>query len=197
MMQIYLIPKKNLRFNKNIDKIVLKDLFDIYPSEKEILVKDIVIKEFQNINKDYDVIELGDVINKINLINDKIKINFLDNSNLLIHFKNNKQDRTLFIRVILVCIILFLGAGMAIINFHSDVNMNESHRTILRILTGNKNKDLLFLQIPYSLGIGVGVAVFYNKIIPNFSKSEPSPLELEVSAFKTEVQNYIIENNEE
>ncbi|SHH54245.1 hypothetical protein [Tepidibacter thalassicus] len=194
-MEIYLIPKKNLKFSKNIHKIFLNDLFEIYPSEKEKLLKDVVIREFENIDKDYDVIELGEVINKISF-NNNIKINFLDNNNLLIYFKNDKRDKYLFIRVVLVCIILFLGAGMAIINFHSDVNMNESHRTILKILTGSKDENLLFLQIPYSLGIGIGVATFYNKLIPNFSKSEPSPLELEVSAFKNEVQNYIIENNE-
>jgi len=86
---------------------------------------------------------------------------------------------------------------MAIINFHSDVDITKSHKTILRILTGNETENLLLFQMAYSLGIGAGVAVFYNKVIPNFSKSEPSPLELEVSTFKSEVQSYIIENNKQ
>ncbi|WP_099192457.1 hypothetical protein [Tepidibacter mesophilus] len=196
-MEIYLKPKKNLKFEKDIKDLYLKDLFCIYPSQNEDLVKDIIVAHVNGINKDYEVIALGDVISRINNQNSYVKVNFLEFDDLLIHFDNPKKDNMLFIRVLFVCIVLFLGAGMAIINFHSDVDMAKSHKTILRILTGSETKNLFLFQIAYSLGIGTGVAVFYNKIIPNFSKSEPSPLELEVSTFKSEVQSYIIENNKQ
>lgn len=114
----------------------------------------------------------------------------------MVHFKENKKDKTILIRVALVCIILFLGAAMAIINFHADVDMKKSHATLLRIITGKGNENLLFLQIPYSLGIGIGVAVFYNKLIPNYSKSEPSPLELEVDSFRKEIERHMINRSE-
>ncbi|MEJ8555309.1 hypothetical protein [Tepidibacter sp. Z1-5] len=196
-MEIYLKPKKNLKFEKNIKDLYLKDLFYIYPSQNEDLVKDIIIAHVNGVSKDYEVIELGEVINRMNNQNSYVKVNFLEFDDLLIHFENPKKDNMLFIRVLFVCIILFLGAGMAIINFHSDVDMVKSHKTILRILTGSETENLFLFQIAYSLGIGTGVAVFYNKVIPNFSKSEPSPLELEVSTFKSEVQSYIIENNKQ
>ncbi|CAH2212448.1 stage V sporulation protein AA [Tepidibacter aestuarii] len=195
-MEIYLKPKKHLKFKKDIKDLYLKDLFHIYPSQNEDLVKDIIVAHVNGVSKDYEVIELGDVISRINSQNSYVKVNFLELNDLLIHFDNPKKDNMLFIRVLFVCIVLFLGSGMAIINFHSDVNMNTSQKTILRILTGSETENLLLFQIAYSLGIGAGVAVFYNKVIPNFSKSEPSPLELEVSTFKNEVQTYIIENNE-
>ncbi|WFD09438.1 hypothetical protein [Tepidibacter hydrothermalis] len=196
-MEIYLKPRKNLKFEKKIKDLRLEDLFYIYPSQNEELVKDIVVAHVNGVNKDYDVIELGDVISRINNQNSYVKVNFLEFDDLLVHFDNPKKDNLLFVRVLFVCTILFLGAGMAIINFHSDVDMTKSHKTILRILTGSETKNLLFFQIAYSLGIGSGVAVFYNKVLPNFSKSEPSPLELEVSTFKNEVQSYIIENNKQ
>lgn len=196
-VEIYLKPKKNLKFQKNIKDLHLKDLFYIYPSKNEDLVKDIIVAHVNGVNKDYDVIELGDIINRINNQNSYIKVNFLEFDDLLVHFDNPKKDKMLFIRVLFVCVILFLGSGMAIINFHSDVDMPKSHKTILRILTGNETSHLFLFQMAYSLGIGSGVAIFYNKVIPNFSKSEPSPLELEVSTFKSEVQSYIIENNKQ
>ncbi|MCT4509572.1 MAG: hypothetical protein N4A48_12620 [Tepidibacter sp.] len=196
-MEIYLKPKKDLKFEKNIKDLYLKDLFYIYPSQNEYLVKDIIVDHVNGVSKDYEIIELGDIISRINSQNSYIKVNFLEFDDLLVHFENPKKDNMLFIRVLFVCVVLFLGSGMAIINFHSDVDMATSHKTILRVLTGSETKNLLLFQIAYSLGIGSGVAVFYNKIIPNFSKSEPSPLELEVSTFKNEVQSYIIENNKQ
>jgi stage V sporulation protein AA len=196
-VEIYLKPKKDLKFEKNIKDLYLKDLFYIYPSQNEYLVKDIIVDHVNGVSKDYEIIELGDIISRINSQNSYIKVNFLEFDDLLVHFENPKKDNMLFIRVLFVCVVLFLGSGMAIINFHSDVDMATSHKTILRVLTGSETKNLLLFQIAYSLGIGSGVAVFYNKIIPNFSKSEPSPLELEVSTFKNEVQSYIIENNKQ
>lgn len=196
-MEIYLKPKKDLKFEKNIKDLYLKDLFYIYPSQNEYLVKDIIVDHVNGVSKDYEIIELGDIISRINSQNSYIKVNFLEFDDLLVHFENPQKDNMLFIRVLFVCVVLFLGSGMAIINFHSDVDMATSHKTILRVLTGSETKNLLLFQIAYSLGIGSGVAVFYNKIIPNFSKSEPSPLELEVSTFKNEVQSYIIENNKQ
>ncbi|OPJ56723.1 stage V sporulation protein AA [Alkalithermobacter paradoxus] len=192
MKEIYIIPKKNLHFPKDINTLYLGDIFEIYPEKEKENIKNIKIEEFKEIREDYHIIPLGKVINKIKDSDNNIKINLMDNKDIMINFRNDKKDKTLIIRVIMVCIVLFLGASMAIVNFHSDVNMGESHKVLYRLIMGKENGNLAFLQIPYSLGIALGVAVFYNKIIPNYSKSEPSPLELEVETYKSEIESYII-----
>ncbi|KXZ39387.1 stage V sporulation protein AA [Alkalithermobacter thermoalcaliphilus JW-YL-7 = DSM 7308] len=199
MKEIYLISKKNLHFPKDTKAIYLKDIFDIFPENLRQGIENIKIQEFEGINSEYYIISLGKIINKIKDKDPNIKINLMDNKDIMINFKSDKKDKTIFIRVLIVCIILFLGASMAIINFHSDVNMSQSHRVLYRLIMGKEEGNLAFLQIPYSIGIAVGVATFYNKILPSYSKSEPSPLELEVETYKSEIESYIINksNNKE
>lgn len=56
--------------------------------------------------------------------------------------------------------LLFIGSGLAIMNFHHDVSMQEVHQRIYYLITGIENKKPLLLQIPYSFGLGFGMILF-------------------------------------
>ena len=194
MKQIYLINKKNISFDKNTKKIYLKDVFNVYPDKEKNKFQNIEIVSFDKTMKGYYVITLGDVINRILEKYETVKINFMDNKDVLIHFIDNKKDKTIFLRVLIISITLFFGAAMAIINFHADVDMRKSHQMLINFLTGSKKHNYVMFEIPYSLGLGLGVAIFYNRFIPGYSKSEPSPLELETASFRKDVEDFIIDN---
>lgn len=97
-------------------------------------------------------------------------------------------------RITVVTILLFIGAAIAIINFHEDVNMEESLKIINRIVTGEETENLLLLKIPYSLGLGVGMVTFFSHVFRKKWKKEPSPLELEMYSYKKNIDNYILDN---
>jgi len=96
-----------------------------------------------------------------------------------------------------VWLILFIGAAMTIINFHYDVSMQEVHQKIHFMFTGTYAKYPLFLQIPYSIGLGIGIVLFLNHWFNKRFNEEPSPLELELFQYKNKVNEYIAhhENN--
>ena len=45
-------------------------------------------------------------------------------------------------------------------NFHEDVSMREVHIALYEIITGERNEYPYLLQIPYSIGLGLGMIVF-------------------------------------
>lgn len=61
-------------------------------------------------------------------------------------------------------LLLFFGAGLAIMNFHTDVSMKEVHIRIVELITGEHNEHPLWFQIPYSFGIGLGMVLFFNHL---------------------------------
>ncbi|MCM3022871.1 stage V sporulation protein AA [Heyndrickxia ginsengihumi] len=90
-----------------------------------------------------------------------------------------------------IWILLFIGSALAIMNFHEDVSMQEVHQKIYYMLTGQNDYTPLFLQIPYSIGIGLGMIVFFNHIFKKRFNEEPSPLEVEIFNYQQDIDQYI------
>jgi stage V sporulation protein AA len=195
MKEIYLIPKEKINFSREKNEIYLGDIYDIYPKQIKKDAENIILKKYKNIDIDYDVVHVGEVIQSIKDIYQDMNINLLVVDDIIINFESIKKDKTKFLRVIIVTIIVFMGSIMAIMNFHSDVNMADSQRIIVEVLTGKPDEYLVYFQMFYSMGIGVGVALFFNRIIPNYSKQEPSPLDLKVKSLTLEIENQLKKQN--
>lgn len=195
MDDIYLIPKKVKPFNVNIKNIYLKDIYAVYPKNRESLLNNIILRNYKDNNLRYDVIHLGEVIEKINGEFPMVKINFLKADDTVIFFENYKKDRTKYIRVAIISIVVLMGSVMGIMNFHADVNMYASQYKMVDVLTRDAKRYLPYFQIPYSIGIGVGVALFFNKFIPTYTKYEPSPMELKMISLNKEIENQLREKD--
>ena len=191
MDDIYLIPTKVKPFNVNIKNIYLKDIYAVYPKNRESLLNNIILRNYKDNNLRYDVIHLGEVIEKINGEFPMVKINFLKADDTVIFFENYKKDKTKYIRVAIVSIVVLMGSVMGIMNFHADVNMYASQYKMVDVLTRDAKRYLPYFQIPYSIGIGVGVALFFNKFIPTYTKYEPSPMELKMISLNKEIENQL------
>ncbi|TBL79806.1 stage V sporulation protein AA [Paenibacillus thalictri] len=94
--------------------------------------------------------------------------------------------------VLLVWLLLFIGSGLAIMNFHADVSMLAVHKRLYQLLTGVKQEHPLLLQIPYSIGIGIGMTIFFNRLFKKKFNEEPSPLEVEMYMYQESVNQYVI-----
>ncbi|WP_100374605.1 stage V sporulation protein AA [Bacillus sp. FJAT-45037] len=97
-----------------------------------------------------------------------------------------------WIYIILVWFLLFVGAGLAIMNFHEDVSMRAVHLRIFQLVTGNEVAKPLMLQIPYSIGLGLGMILFFNHFFKKRLNDEPSPLEVEMFNYQQNLDQYVI-----
>ncbi|MFC0214273.1 stage V sporulation protein AA [Paenibacillus chartarius] len=102
------------------------------------------------------------------------------------------ERRSNIVAIVLVWLLLFIGSGLAIMNFHADVSMLEVHRRIYELVTGHRVDHPLLLQIPYSLGIGIGMVLFFNHLFKKKFNEEPSPLEVEMFMYQENVNHYVI-----
>ncbi|AJY78019.1 stage V sporulation protein AA [Paenibacillus beijingensis] len=103
-----------------------------------------------------------------------------------------KGTKTRIAVLIASWLLLFFGAGLAIMNFHTDVSMKEVHQRISELITGRKSEHPLWFQIPYSLGIGFGMIVFFNHLFKKRFNEEPNPLEVELFMYQENVNAYVI-----
>lgn len=108
-----------------------------------------------------------------------------------------KKKKVSRIGFIVVWLILFVGAAFAIMNFHEDVSMRQMHERLYYMITGEHSKHPFIFQIPYSIGLGLGMILFFNHIFKKKFNDEPSPMEVEMFNYQQELDQYLImkENN--
>ena len=94
--------------------------------------------------------------------------------------------------VVLAWLLLFFGSGMAMMNFHADVNMPQVQRRITEIITGHPKSSPWLFPIPYSIGVGLGMLLFFNRIFRKRLSDEPNPLEVEMFMYQENVNHYVI-----
>lgn len=60
--------------------------------------------------------------------------------------------------------------------------------------TGIEKKNPLIMNIPYSLGLGIGMLTFFNRIISSSKrrKMEPGPMDVELYLYDKDMEDFII-----
>lgn len=153
------------------------------------LVGSIAIHNVTQKDKKLIVIDVMKVVAAINQHYPAIEVQSIGAAQTIVEVYYHKPFKPLFF--IVVWLLLFIGAGLAIMNFHEDVSMQEVHQKLFKIITGEENQKPLMLQIPYSIGLGFGMILFFNHLFQKRFNEEPSPLEVEMFNYQQALDHYV------
>ncbi len=158
----------------------------------ELLQNEIVYKITAH-DKTHVVIDVMKVIEIIQQKASHVQINLLGSGQTLVEIiYEKKKAHPIFFG--LVWLLLFIGAALAVIYFHEDVSMQQVHQRLYYMITGEFNAQPLLFQIPYSLGLGLGMVLFFNHVFQKRINEEPSPLEVEMFQYQQSLDQYVIVN---
>lgn len=139
------------------------------------------------------IIDIMQVIKQIRRVYPEAALDVQGSAHIIVEVMNPRKKASLLL-VAMVWVLLFVGAGLAIMNFHTDVSMPQVHQRIYSLITGQESKQPLWLQIPYSFGIGLGMILFFNHIFQKRINEEPSPLEVELFLYQQNLDQYYIQH---
>lgn len=193
---VYLSLKKKAAIDKDKD-IIIEDLGEVYTKDQNLkkIIENTRIKKKPSI-ENWDNITAIEITEKLLDKYPDIDLNLIGEAEILLEYKSQEPKTPFFefIKVALVCIILFFGANLAIINFHEDVNTSKSMKELYFTFTGVKKDNPLFLVIPYSFGIGIGVMMFFSRVFSSSKrrKKEPGPMEIELFLYDEDMEKQIL-----
>lgn len=137
------------------------------------------------------LIDMMLIVKKVKELYPFLQIEYFGEPHVLVEVRErSKKPRIIWL--VPVWLLLFIGSGLAIMNFHADVSMAVVHQHIYTLLTGKHSEHPLLLQIPYSIGIGVGMIIFFNHLFKKKFNEEPSPLEVEMFLYQENVNQYVV-----
>ena len=93
-----------------------------------------------------------------------------------------------------VCLISFFGAAFAIMTFNNDVSVTDAFDQIYLLVTGTNSDGFTILEISYSIGLGLGIVVFFNHFARWKITTDPTPLEVEMRLYEENVCKTLIQN---
>lgn len=175
-------PSQNLKIG---------DIAQIVASNKiRLLVGSIPIHQVTPEDKKLIVVDVMKVISAVGVSFPSVEVQTMGDAQTIVevYYSKNKFKPLFFI---VVWILLFIGAALAVMNFHEDVSMQEVHQKIYKIITGEENLKPLILQIPYSIGLGAGMILFFNHLFKKRINEEPSPMEVEMFNYQQALDRYV------
>jgi stage V sporulation protein AA len=190
LSEIYIQLKNSVQIDESKKEILVRDIAKVI-APKPCIVGKIKVYTLTNDAKSTIIISALEVIKKIQKQFPNSTANIVGTDYTIVQIKQQKSKASIFL-VALAWVVLYFGAGLTIMSFHVDVDMSETHQNIHYYLTGETNKNPYWLQIPYSIGIGLGMIVFFNHAFKKKINKEPSPLEVEMFLYQDNIDKYLI-----
>lgn len=137
------------------------------------------------------------VIQKIHEVYPELEVENLGEADFVISYRPKKQSVILEkVKILFVCAISFFGSMFAMMTFNEDVSTHESFVKVYAWVMGYEPSGVTILEITYSIGVSVGIIIFFNHIGKKYLTDDPSPVEVEMAGYEQQVNQSLIKQVE-
>ena len=195
MTEIYVKPKKKAAIVGK-EYVVVKDIADVFAAP-ELLKRAEDVRLLATGGKDgVHLVSIIDVVKAISAALPGHSINNVGEMDTMVSVKAKPPKKRAVVRwlkVALVSLILFTGATTAIMTFHTDSQMGTVFQRYHKIFFGEEVEKPYIINIPYSIGLAVGIVVFFNHFSGKRITKQPTPIEVEMATYEKDVEDAVID----
>lgn len=179
--------------------VYLKDIAKLYCDDQNVVNKcnAIKVKSIKhNQNKRY-VENVLDIIKKISQVDSAISVNNVGEVDYIIDYQKSGSPKYVWqwFKTIVVCAVCFCGAAFAIMTFNNDVNVGDVFKEIYLVIMGEESSGFTILEMAYSVGLALGIIIFFNHFSGMKLSSDPTPIEVEMRLYEDNISKTLIQND--
>ena len=195
---LYLKFEKNNEVSKK--HVCLGDVSTIWCTDKTITSKINTIK-LLNIKEDKHRRYAFSVMKIIELINQEypnVEVENIGEPDFIIDYENkDKQKHALnrilnVIKIVSICLITMFGSIYAIMAYNNDVAVSEVFEKAYMIFLGDTGQGHMIIETMYSIGLTLGIIIFYNHFGGKKITNDPTPLEVEMHTLESDIDDSLI-----
>lgn len=178
------------------DKVYMKDVAGLYCRDNDVLAKakNVPVASF---SKDAErlIISALSLAEKLEALSPEIVVEMIGETDVIAEYKPEKEPSVgwTFLKVLFVVLICFFGTSFTIMAFHNDIGIRQVFDEIYRLITGRENPEFGPLEVSYSIGLAVGIIVFFNHIGKKRLGRQLTPIEVEMKVYEEEVDRALVE----
>ena len=204
---LYLKADRNVEVSKQ--NVMLGDLLSMECSDKTILmkVKTLRILKIREEKEQRYVISVLKIIACIHEQYPRLEIQNLGETDIivkisclkqliLITYENQKTPPLLWhiLKVVLVSAVIFFGSAFSIMAFNNDVGVTKLFGQIYELIMGKKTDGFSVLEVTYSIGLAIGILIFFNHFGKKRFTVDPTPMEIQMRLYENDIQTTLVEN---
>lgn len=198
MNNIYIALEKSVLVPNK--QITLEDIASIFCTDPEIRHQVGLIKlhTFTNDENDYIVITVMKLIKEISLKFKDISVTSIGQPECIVYYRNTKENSRIkqIVKAIFLMILTFFGTAYSIMSYNGDVGTDLLLKRLYYLFTGIDVSVTSYMLLPgiifYSLGLGLGMIIFFNHGLNHNSVLDPTPLQVQMRLYEEDVNQSII-----
>lgn len=193
---LYIKAERNSKVDRR--SVVLGDIARMECSDPHVVsrLKTLKVLAMPQDGKTPMVVSMLKIIQLIHTVYPDLEVQNLGDPEAVVEFNRKQPSRIWeFFKVALVCCIVFFGSGFAIMTFNNDVSVNHIFKEMYQLMMGKPSNGFTTLEVSYSLGLALGITIFYNHFAGKKITRDPTPIEVEMRAYEDSVNNAIVENS--
>lgn len=177
-VQLKDLGKLYCRNEKLLNRIKARRVFRFQPQDggRKVIC---VMKLIELLQKEYENLEV-ESIGEAEVVIEEVRTN---------RYKGPVQT----VKICFVSCICFFGAAFTIMAFHNDVGIIKTFSRIYEMITGQLSDGVTILEISYSIGLALGIILFFNHIGGRRITKDPTPIEVEMRIYEKEVNDALVE----
>lgn len=192
---VYIKVERNIEVQSQ--DVFLSDVAKIRCKESTVCakVKAIKIHKFHEKSPKRCVIGILRIIEEIEKACENVMVESLGETDVLVEWISvNKHKRWVQgWKTALVATISFFGTAFTIMAYHNDIGITNIFAQIYRLVMGGEPHGVNILEVAYSIGLGLGIILFFNHIGGRRLTKDPTPIEVAMRKYENDVNMTLVE----
>lgn len=192
---LYLKADRNVEVTE--DNVLLKDIAKMSCRNEHILNKAKTLKlyQFHRESEKRQIISILVAIEKLQKEFPGLTIENVGETDTVVErvLVKGMDKKASVPKIIFVCLICFFGTAFTIMAFHNDISITKVFSNVYELVMGQKSDNYTILELFYSLGLSVGIIVFFNHIGGRRITKDPTPIEVEMRIYEEDVNKTFVD----
>lgn len=192
--EIYIKMEQNTEVTQ--PDVFLKDIAEIVCTDNAVAakVKAIKVHKFREDGAQKVAISLTKIITMIGEIYPEASVQNIGEKDALVELVNVDRHKGLVqtLKIIFVAAVSFFGTAFTIMAYHNDIGIADIFEKFYIMVMGNPGNSAV-LEVFYSIGLSLGIIIFFNHIGGRRITKDPTPIEVEMRIYESDVNKALIE----
>ncbi len=181
----------------NYKDVTLGDIAKFECTDKVVInrIKTIKILRIPDCKHNRFVFSVLKVMELIHQVYPDLEINNMGEIDFIIDYEIPRKQSKIFsaFKLIMVCLTVSMGAGFAIMTFNNDVGVALVFKQLYKLIVGTESEGYMVMELTYSIGIFLGIIIFFNHFGAKKITTDPTPIEVEMRLYEDNINTTLIE----
>lgn len=192
---LYIQTKKNVEVHQ--PDVYLQDIASLSCNNKHVLNRNRMRKVFTipgNAPGRY-IVSAMDLVSAIQEKEQSVDVTHIGEADFVVTYETQKHKHRIYswMKTAGVCLVTFFGGAFSIMTFNTDVDTSRLFVRIYEQFTGKISTGQTILEGAYSIGIGLGVVIFFNHFMGKKITQDPTPMEVQMRVYEDDINKTLIE----